>query len=290
MSNIVKVSNAIESRESLPIRYDLYLPSQPKSALPVLLFLHGFKGFKDWGPFPSACEELARDGFGVVAFNFSHNGVGENLLEFERLDLFERQTLSRDLDDVGSVIEAIKTGKIGSDRARLNSDRIGVIGHSRGGHTAVSAAAEYPEIQSLVTWSSVADYNARWSEKMLDDWKRQGYTEIENARTGQIMRVGREVYEDAIGNKERVIALERVRELHLPALFIAGREDEAVSWKDSEQLYKSCPSDIKELKVIPGTGHTFGAAHPFEEEEYPDPFADVLDTTSDWFADHLAGH
>ena len=26
---------------------------------PVILFVNGFKGFKDWGAFPAACEELA---------------------------------------------------------------------------------------------------------------------------------------------------------------------------------------------------------------------------------------
>jgi uncharacterized protein len=45
--------------------------------LPVILFVHGFKGFKDWGAFPDACEEFARVGFAVVAFNLSLNGVGK---------------------------------------------------------------------------------------------------------------------------------------------------------------------------------------------------------------------
>lgn len=288
-TNIHKASGEIPSTENQPIRYDLYIPgSRSRDLLPVLLFIHGFKGFKDWGPFPWACEDLAREGFAVVAINLSLNGVGKNPTAFDRLDLFERETLSQDLDDIGTVIEAIKSRTIHSARVDLNTDWIGIAGHSRGGHTAVAAAAEYPEIQCLVTWSAVADYNARWSEQMISDWESRGYTEIKNSRTGQVMRLDRCVYNDALENSDRLIALKRVRELHLPALFIAGKKDEAVSWKDSDQLYRNCPSVTKELRIIAGAGHTFNASHPFEENDYPEKFAEVLNLTRGWFLENLS--
>ncbi|MEX2585981.1 MAG: alpha/beta fold hydrolase [Balneolaceae bacterium] len=283
-----KQSGEIFSTEELPIRYDLYVPARSnREQLPVVLFLHGFKGFKDWGPFPDACEDLARIGFAVVALNFSRNGVGENPLEFGRLDLFEKETLSQDLEDVGSVIQALKRREIASERVRLDSERISVIGHSRGGHTAVAAAAEYSEIQCLVTWSAVADYNARWGEKMIRDWEKDGVTEIKNARTGQVMKMDLVIYEDAQKNADRLMALNRVKELYLPALFLAGREDESVPWRDSEKLYKACPSEIKEFRLIPSAGHTFGGAHPFEAEEYPEPFQELMEQTEKWLQDNV---
>jgi uncharacterized protein len=84
------------------------------------------------------------------------------------------------------------------------------------------------------------------------------------------------------------MAIKRVKELHLPAMFIAGKEDEAVPWRDSEQLYRNCPSNNKELRLLPDTGHTFGASHPFEEDDYPEKFAEVLELTEGWFHDNLA--
>lgn len=287
-TNIYKTSSSIASTENLPIRYDLYAPGSSRELLPVLIFLHGFKGFKDWGPFPDACEDLARNGFVVVAMNFSLNGIGENPTEFDRLDLFERETLSQDLRDIGSVIEGIKSQRINSSRVGLHTDYIGILGHSRGGHTAVVAAAEYSEIQCLVTWSAVADYNARWSDKMISDWEKNGYTEIRNSRTGQIMKINKVVYEDAVENADRVIALERVQELHIPALFIAGKEDESVPHQESAMLYRACPSNTRELRLIPDTGHTFDAAHPFEEDDFPVKFAEVLEFTEGWFIENLA--
>lgn len=281
-------SGSIQSTESLPIYYDLYAPSITKmSAVPVILFVHGFKGFKDWGAFPDACEELARSGFGVVSFNLSLNGVGKNMFDFDEPELFRRQTLSQDLTDIGSVIEAIKSKKIGNDKVQLDTDRIGIIGHSRGGHTSVAAAAEYAEIQCLVTWSAVASYNDRWSDQQKEDWERDGYTEIKNARTGQILEMDKVVYEDAIKNADKLMAIKRVKELHIPSLFIAGKNDEAVPFNDTEKLFRACPSTDKEIRLIEDAGHTFEVSHPFEEDEFSAPFEEVLDYTEGWFLEHL---
>ena len=287
-SNISKSSGAVESNEGLPIRYDLYVPAGNQQArFPVVLFLHGFKGFKDWGPFPDACYELSRAGFGVVAINFSLNGVGDSLTEFDELDHFARETLSQDLNDVGNVISALSREEITTGKAELQTDTVGILGHSRGGQTAVAAAAEYAEIGCLVTWSAVADYIERWSDEMKEDWENKGYTEILNSRTGQVMRIDRVVYEDAVENAERVIAINRAPELYLPALFVHAKEDESVPSSESEQLYRQCPSNDKKLKLVPDTGHTFGGSHPFEEEHFPEPFAEVLAETIQWFEYYL---
>ncbi|HCI69547.1 MAG TPA: alpha/beta hydrolase, partial [Balneola sp.] len=58
--NLSISSGHILTEEDLPIKYDLYSPiSGTRKDFPVVIFLHGFKGFKDWGPFPDACEDMA---------------------------------------------------------------------------------------------------------------------------------------------------------------------------------------------------------------------------------------
>jgi uncharacterized protein len=287
-SSVKKKSGSILSSEDLPIHYDLLVPVTPNvTILPVVLFVHGFKGFKDWGAFPDVYDELARAGFAVVAFNLSLNGVGESMIEFDEPELFRRGTLSQDLDDTGSVIEAIKQKQISDDKVLLDAHKIGIMGHSRGGHTAIAAAAEYVEIQCLVTWSAVADYNARWSKEMINDWETKGYTEIKNARTGQILKLDKIVYDDAIENADRLIAIKRVQNLHIPSMFIAGKEDEAVPYSDTEKLYRKSPAEEKYLGLIENAGHTFQISHPFEEKEFPPEFEDALELTEGWFLDHL---
>lgn len=287
-NNISKTSGSISSKKNIPIYYDLYTPASAlSSVVPVILFVHGFKGFKDWGAFPDACEELARIGFSVVAFNFSMNGIGNNMMEFDEEEHFSKGTLSQDLDDIEQVISALKSRDIASDKVDLDTDRIGIIGHSRGGHTAIAAAAEFSEIQCLVTWSAVADYNARWTTQMKEDWEKKGYTEIKNSRTGQVLKLDKAVYDDARENADRLIAIRRVRELHIPSLFIAGKKDESVPFRDTQELFRNSPADDKEIRLIEQAGHTFGVSHPFSEDDYPAPFAEVLDLTEGWFLDHL---
>lgn len=246
-----------------------------------------FKGFKDWGVFPYACEEIALSGFAVIAINFSRNGIGNDKEEFGRLDLFAGQTLSSNLDDIGSVIRALQKKEIDTHHAHLNTDSIGIIGHSRGGHTAITAAVEYESVQCLVTWSAVADCNTRWTKEMLSDWKKNGFTEIKNARTGQMMRMDKVIYEDAIENARRVIAANRINELRIPSLFIHARDDEAVSYTDSEQLHIKCDADSKELRLVSRGGHTFGTSHPFEGDEFPEPFEEIMNWTIGWFKENL---
>lgn len=288
----MKQSGSIPSTESLPIYYDLYIPddAEEDQLLPLIIFLHGFKGFKDWGAFPDACASLSSAGFAVLAMNFSLNGVGESMTEFDELDLFARETLSQDLDDVGSIIKALGEGNIhtpGTPSINIDHTNIGILGHSRGGHTAVAVAAEYPGIQCLVTWSAVADYNARWSEKMISDWNERGVTEIINGRTGQVMPVKKIVYEDALDNANRLMAVKRVQEFSLPALFIHSKGDEAVPYKEAEKLFNHCLSEQKELKLMPDSGHTFDTSHPFEDGAFPDTFQQVLNHTRKWFQTHL---
>lgn len=287
-STIKKIDGDISSTEGLPIYYDLLVPGVDiGTVLPVILFIHGFKGFKDWGAFPDLYEELARAGFAVIAFNLSLSGVGSSMLEFDKPELFRRQTFSQDLLDVGSVIDALKSKEIQSEKAILDTDRIGILGHSRGGYTAVVAAAEYSEIQCLVTWSAVADYNKRWTKEMINDWNKQGYTNILNSRTGEALPLDKTVYEDAVKNADRLTAIKRVQELYIPSMFIAGKNDETVPYSESELLYRRSPAEDKEIRLIENAGHTFEISHPFNEDDFPPAFSEALDLTEGWFLDHL---
>lgn len=288
VSSISISSGQIPSTEDLPIQYDLYSPITRNSiSFPVIIFMHGFKGFKDWGPFPDVCEELARAGFGVVAMNFSLNGVGDNKTEFDRLDLFERETISQDLKDIKSVIDALQRGVISDSHSNLNTDHIGLLGHSRGGQTAIVAAAEYEAVKCLVTWSAVANYLDRWSDAMKKDWEEKGVTEIKNSRTGQMMKMGKVVYEDVVQNEEDILAIHRVKDVRIPTLFIHGRDDETVPMQDSEKLHIACSAKEKELRMVANGTHTYGGAHPFESHEFPKPLAEVLEWTEGWFLEHL---
>jgi hypothetical protein len=75
---------------------------------PCIIFVHGFKGFKDWGFVPYRCEYFAENGFFVVSFNFSHNGVGERFTEFTELEKFAENTFSPEITELSEIIMPIQ--------------------------------------------------------------------------------------------------------------------------------------------------------------------------------------
>lgn len=122
---------------------------------------------------------------------------------------------------------------------------------------------------------------------MKKDWEEKGYTEIENSRTGQTMKIDKVVYEDARDNAEDILAIHRVKDLRIPTLFIHGREDETVPPTDSEQLHIACSAKEKELRMVANAGHTYGAAHPFDSMDFPKPLSEALEWTEGWFVQYL---
>ena len=68
-----------------------------EDAVPITVFAHGFKGFKDWGVWPLAAEIFAVKGQPFFKFNFSHNGTTpENLQDFADLEAFGANNFMRD--------------------------------------------------------------------------------------------------------------------------------------------------------------------------------------------------
>lgn len=245
-------------KEERVIRGDLYMADSPHP-LPTVVILHGFKGFKDWGFFPYAAAALANRGFAVVTFNFSMNGVGENLLEFTELEKFARNTYSREQEDVAKIIGEIKEGLLPPGGV-LDPDRLGLIGHSRGGANSLLYAMDDPDIKSVVTWNGIADVDL-FSRELKREISEKGTGTILNARTGQKMPIHREVLEDLEANRDRWNILKRLPEWERPLLILQGDQDAPRLVEGAHQLHKAAPRST--LQILPGADHTFGAVHPF---------------------------
>ncbi|HEX8254364.1 MAG TPA: alpha/beta hydrolase, partial [Thermoanaerobaculia bacterium] len=79
----------LTSDEGLPIRGDLDIPDRPRA---LVVIVHGFKGFKDWGFFPWVAQRLLQHRLAVCRFNMSRSGIGDDPESFDRLDLIEKDT------------------------------------------------------------------------------------------------------------------------------------------------------------------------------------------------------
>jgi pimeloyl-ACP methyl ester carboxylesterase len=258
-----------------PILVDV-LTGDREVSRPAVLVVHGFKGFKDWGMFPAVALRLARAGFTAVSFNLSGSGVDEHG-DFVYPERFGHNTFSAEQHDVQVVLAALARGDLGLAAAT----EFGLLGHSRGGGTAILAAAADPRVRALVTWASIAEVH-RWPGRAAA-WRQAGKLEIVNARTGQVLPLYPDVLDDVERNQAALdipAAAERIR---IPWLIIHGTADESVSVEEARLLARHAPE--ARLLLLEGAGHTFGAVHPFAGMT-PD-LAQALDETVKWMGRHL---
>lgn len=246
-----------------------------------IIFVHGFKGFKDWGFGPYLAEYLCKKNFCVVTFNFSHNGIGENLTEFTELNKFAENTFSLEVSELSEIIDAYKNGFFG----KTKNKSLGFLGHSRGGGISLLTARKKNEIKAVAVWSSVSDFN-RYSDRQKEQWRKKGVFEVLNSRTKQVMRLNASLLDDLERNKQGSLNIEKaVKELNKPLFIAHGEQDLAVSVKEAETIYNWSDKNISELFIIPSTGHTIGAKHPFEGSN---PKLDLLmEKTENFFKSYL---
>mgnify|MGYP000279945845 CR=1 FL=1 len=105
-----KQSFIIDGSAEKPILIDITFKktNYPKN---IVLFSHGFKGFKDWGAWHLMVEQFTKRGLSIALMNGTHNGIGSNLTEFTELDLFSRNSISAEQKDIK---EALMWGPINS--------------------------------------------------------------------------------------------------------------------------------------------------------------------------------
>lgn len=229
--------------------------------LPLVIFAHGFKGFRNWGGFPYLMEKLAESGFAAVNFDFSQNGVApERPMDFSRLDLFASNTHSAELDDLNTVTDHFYKN---AEELGIDKNRIALIGHSRGGAAVILKASEDKRVKALVTLASIAEVD-RYTNEQKERWRKNGYIEIPNARTGQMMRMNVSFLVDIETNAKRLDITRAMKELEIPALIIHGKEDLAVKYTDALKLHENSRKELTQLELINNTGHTFGIEHPFK--------------------------
>lgn len=268
-TNVILYLSAVEqhlhqpftySQGTAPIWYDLFLPENPVA---TVVFIHGFKGFKDWGAWHKTAESFTQSGIAFLKFNFSGNGVNaDKPLEFTDLEAFAKNTYSKEVKEANIVIGGAVEGSI---HPKIKNLPIFVIGHSRGGGIALNVA-HHRAVKGVITWASISKFN-RWDVTTIENWQKEGRIFSKNVRTGQDMPLDFGLIEDYRSNRKVLRIKRNIKQLKKPILLIHGAKDEAVSWKEALKLKYWQPSS--ELIFIDEANHVFGATHPFAEQELP---------------------
>lgn len=262
--NILNNKTIILDKEAPhPILCDI---SFPPSAIkmPLVIFCHGFKGFKDWGAWKLALDEIAqRANCYTVRFNFSMNGTTiDNPSAFVDLEAFGNNTYSQEQRDLEKVIDFF------SKVDEVSGQPIILIGHSRGGGGVILQGYHNPLVSAVVTLGGVSDFRKRFPHNSrFTNWEQDGVFYVENKRTMQQLPQYFSFWLDYIENEKTLNVQHAAQHLRKPTLIIHGDEDESVHVKEAELLHQWIEGS--DLQIIEGANHVLGAKHPYMDKILP---------------------
>ena len=245
--------------------------------LPVIIFCHGYKGYKDWGAWNLVADRFAENGFFVLKFNFSHNGgTIENPIDFPDLAAFGQNNYSKEVNDLNTVINWLAFQDF-----PINHSSINLIGHSRGGGIVLLNGLKNQKVNRVVTWAGVSDYDSRFPKgETMAKWKKDGVMYVQNGRTKQDMPHNIQFYEDFIDNESKLDIKKACLESDKKVLIIHGTNDQAVSIEEGMNLNTWLESSF--LVTIKNGNHTFSSKHPWEEHSLPNDLQQVVSETTSW--------
>ncbi len=259
----VPVTFDIQTSDGHPVRADLYAP--PGGNAPgIVVLCHGFKGSRTWGFLPSLSERLRMAGLAALSIDFSHNGRlpertegGRAASYFSNPELFRKNTISREFEDLCAVVRYIRESHLGDSLGRGAS--IGLFGHSRGGFVAILCALEKRGVQAICTWSTAAVPDS-FTEHQRETWRRNGFYAFKDARDGTRLAIDVGYLDDLEANAERYSLVDRLHSLAVPHLIIHGSMDLAVPVEAGRALHEAETGTNEKRLMILKTGHTFGMA------------------------------
>lgn len=271
---IIVKEHSIKGSDNKQISIDITCNEKIENA-PLIIFIHGFKGFKDWGAHHLVASYFAQHNYRYLKFNFSHSGVTpEKPNEVSDLESFSTNTISKEMLDLDLVIQyAIEN---------LNVKTVFLIGHSRGGGLGILQSAFDPRVKGLITWSSIADFSSLWGKSREVEWKKEGSIDVVNARTKEKMPLKVVLLNDFEANIEKLNIVNHAKTINIPWLIIQGDDDVNVPMATAQQLADANPAS--RLIKIDGANHVYGASHPYLNETLPPQLFQVREKSIDFLS------
>ena len=261
-----------------PIALDIFFEND-SAQKPVVIYAHGFNGFKDWGNFDLIAKKVAEAGYVLVKFNFSHNGTtSEHPDAFTDLEAFGNNNYSIQLEDLQLVIDWV-SDPMNEYRLAMDINHICLIGHSMGAGIAILQAARDKRVTKLITWASICECKTpwgSWSPEKMEEWAATGVQYYLNSRTNQQMPLYYQLHEDYIQNREKLDIEKAIKRLDIPILICHGTLDAAVPFEKALQLKSWQPS--AELFSLE-TDHVFGRRHPWGSDDLPEAMEAIVEVS-----------
>jgi len=269
-------NKSLNGAEGKSILFDLHFkPNQVKKS--VVIYVHGFNGFKDWGQFDLIANHFALHDYFFIKLNLSHNGTTALEPEsFVDLDTYSLNNYTKELTDVKNMIDWVCDVENPYSH-ELNTESVVLLGHSRGGGISILQASEDIRVKALITWAAVGECKTpwgQWSKQRMDEWQAKGITYIENKRTHQQMPLRYQLVEDYQLHAQRLNIQKAFQQLHIPVQVCHGTDDEAVPYSVFLQFKKWNPqADFVSVK----SNHVFDRKHPNTDGIIPPVCMEVIE-------------
>ncbi|MFB9053129.1 alpha/beta hydrolase family protein [Formosa undariae] len=277
MTNLL--NTPLKGTHGKPILTDIFY-TENNSSKPIIIFCHGYKGFKDWGAWNLMAQTFAKADYFFIKFNFSHNGgTAEQPIDFPDLEAFGQNNYTKELDDLKSVIDWITSNT--EYNTEVDTNNITLIGHSRGGGIVTIKAEEDSRITRIISLAGVSDYASRMSNgNALEQWKTDGVKYVVNGRTKQNMPHYYQFFEDFKTHENRLNIERAASHLNMPHLIIHGDNDSSVKIEEAYKLHEWNPKS--EIKIIKGANHVFETSHPWNQGQLPIQLQEVINVVLDF--------
>ena len=271
---MTKETHILKGQFGRDISLDFTRPDGDRD-VPVVVFLHGFKGFKDWGAWHLVAKYFVEAGYAFCKFNFSHGGVDhKNPNDLTDLNAFAENNFLIELSDTSMVLDWIEK------KSGLDSRNINLIGHSRAGGIALITAKEQERVRKVITWAAVSDYHRYIGAWNIEQWEKDGFLPFVNSRTKQVFNINYTFFEVLEANEELLDIKAVCMELTKPVLVAHSKNDAAVSYTQAEELADWLENS--ELLLLEEGGHTFDTYHPYTDQTLSENMETVCKRTVDF--------
>ncbi len=226
---------------------------------PVVIVIHGWSSnASEMLPIATILHE---EDFGVFLFDARGHGVSSSNGSVHLLTFSE---------DITAAVEYLHT------RDDVDTDSLGVMGHSIGASAAIVAASEEPRIQAVVSISAFADPGVVAREYLAG-------LHIPSWPVGWLVR---RFIESRLGTSiESIAPQNRVGQVTVPLMLIHGDSDRLIPRSDLDVLFSSARKPGTTRLVIRDRGHSDLICDPYCVRSAAEFFRTALpdtDRETDW--------